>query len=216
MFDSYYTNPSLSNNSKPKSALIPMVIEQTARGERSFDIYSRLLKERIIFVVGPVDDNMSTLICAQLLFLESENPKKDISMYINSPGGIVTSGLAIYDTMQYIRPDVSTVCFGQAASMGSLLLTSGAKGKRYSLPNSRIMLHQPSGGFQGQATDIQIHAKEILDLKARLNEIYQTHTGKPLKEIEKALERDNFMKPNDAKDFGLIDHVVDKREIKDK
>jgi len=217
MFDSFYTNPYFSKNyGKTKSALIPMVIEQTARGERSFDIYSRLLKERIIFVVGPVDDNMSTLICAQLLFLESENPKKDISMYINSPGGIVTSGLAIYDTMQYIRPDVSTVCFGQAASMGSLLLTSGAKGKRYSLPNSRIMLHQPSGGFQGQATDIQIHAKEILDLKARLNEIYQTHTGKPLKEIEKALERDNFMKPNDAKDFGLLDHVVDKRAIKEK
>jgi ATP-dependent Clp protease protease subunit len=217
MFDNHFSNSSVSNNkNEPKSALIPMVIEQTARGERSFDIYSRLLKERIIFVVGPVDDNMSTLICAQLLFLESENPKKDISMYINSPGGIVTSGLAIYDTMQYIRPDVSTVCFGQAASMGSLLLTSGAKGKRYSLPNSRIMLHQPSGGFQGQATDIEIHAKEILDLKARLNEIYQTHTGKPLKEIEKALERDNFMKPNDAMDFGLIDHVVDKREIKDK
>jgi ATP-dependent Clp protease protease subunit len=217
MFDNHFSNSSVSNNKNdPKSALIPMVIEQTARGERSFDIYSRLLKERIIFVVGPVDDNMSTLICAQLLFLESENPKKDISMYINSPGGIVTSGLAIYDTMQYIRPDVSTVCFGQAASMGSLLLTSGAKGKRYSLPNSRIMLHQPSGGFQGQATDIEIHAKEILDLKARLNEIYQTHTGKPLKEIEKALERDNFMKPNDAMDFGLIDHVVDKREVKDK
>ena len=217
MFDNHFSNSSVSNNkNEPKSALIPMVIEQTARGERSFDIYSRLLKERIIFVVGPVDDNMSTLICAQLLFLESENPKKDISMYINSPGGIVTSGLAIYDTMQYIRPDVSTVCFGQAASMGSLLLTSGAKGKRYSLPNSRIMLHQPSGGFQGQATDIEIHAKEILDLKARINEIYQAHTGKPLKEIEKALERDNFMKPNDAKDFGLIDHVVDKREIKDK
>jgi ATP-dependent Clp protease protease subunit len=217
MFNNHFSNSSVSNNkNEPKSALIPMVIEQTARGERSFDIYSRLLKERIIFVVGPVDDNMSTLICAQLLFLESENPKKDISMYINSPGGIVTSGLAIYDTMQYIRPDVSTVCFGQAASMGSLLLTSGAKGKRYSLPNSRIMLHQPSGGFQGQATDIEIHAKEILDLKARLNEIYQTHTGKPLKEIEKALERDNFMKPNDAMDFGLIDHVVDKREIKDK
>ena len=217
MFDNHYTKPSFfENNSEPKSSLIPMVVEQTSRGERSFDIYSRLLKERIIFVVGPVDDNMSTLICAQLLFLESENPKKDISMYINSPGGIVTSGLAIYDTMQYIRPDVSTVCFGQAASMGSLLLTSGAKGKRYSLPNSRIMLHQPSGGFQGQATDIQIHAKEILDLKARLNEIYQSHTGKPLKEIEKALERDNFMKPNDAKEFGLIDHVVDKREIKDK
>jgi ATP-dependent Clp protease protease subunit len=217
MFDNHFSNSSVSNNkNEPKSALIPMVIEQTARGERSFDIYSRLLKERIIFVVGPVDDNMSTLICAQLLFLESENPKKDISMYINSPGGIVTSGLAIYDTMQYIRPDVSTVCFGQAASMGSLLLTSGAKGKRYSLPNSRIMLHQPSGGFQGQATDIEIHAKEILDLKARLNEIYQTHTGKPLKEIEKALERDNFMRPNDAMDFGLIDHVVDKREVKDK
>jgi ATP-dependent Clp protease protease subunit len=216
MFDNHFSNSSFNNKDKPNSALIPMVIEQTARGERSFDIYSRLLKERIIFVVGPVDDNMSTLICAQLLFLESENPKKDISMYINSPGGIVTSGLAIYDTMQYIRPDVSTVCFGQAASMGSLLLTSGAKGKRYSLPNSRIMLHQPSGGFQGQATDIEIHAKEILDLKARLNEIYQTHTGKPLKEIEKALERDNFMKPNDAMDFGLIDHVVDKREIKDK
>jgi ATP-dependent Clp protease protease subunit len=216
MFDNHYKNSSIPiNYSVPKSALIPMVIEQTARGERSFDIYSRLLKERIIFVVGPVDDNMSTLICAQLLFLESENPKKDISMYINSPGGIVTSGLAIYDTMQYVRPDVSTVCFGQAASMGSLLLTSGAKGKRYSLPNSRVMLHQPSGGFQGQATDIQIHAKEILDLKARLNEIYQTHTGKPLKEIEKALERDNFLKPNDALNFGLIDHVVDKREIKD-
>ena len=216
MFDNHFSNSSVSNNkNEPNSALIPMVIEQTARGERSFDIYSRLLKERIIFVVGPVDDNMSTLICAQLLFLESENPKKDISMYINSPGGIVTSGLAIYDTMHYIRPDVSTVCFGQAASMGSLLLTSGAKGKRYSLPNSRIMLHQPSGGFQGQATDIEIHAKEILDLKARLNEIYQTHTGRPLKEIEKALERDNFMKPNEALDFGLIDHVVDKREIKD-
>ncbi len=199
-----------------KSALVPMVVEQTARGERAFDIYSRLLKERIIFVVGPVDDNMSTLICAQLLFLESENPKKDISMYINSPGGIVTSGLAIYDTMQYIKPDVSTVCFGQAASMGSLLLASGAKGKRYSLPNSRIMLHQPSGGFQGQATDIEIHAKEILDLKSRLNEIYNKHTGKTTKEIEKALDRDNFLKPEDAKNFGLIDHVVDKREVSEK
>ena len=164
-----------------KSALVPMVVEQTARGERAFDIYSRLLKERIIFVVGPVDDNMSTLICAKLLFLESENPKKDISMYINSPGGIVTSGLAIYDTMQYIKPDVSTVCFGQAASMGSLLLASGAKGKRYSLPNSRIMLHQPSGGFQGQATDIEIHAKEILDLKSRLNEIIINILGKQQK-----------------------------------
>jgi len=199
-----------------KSALVPMVVEQTARGERAFDIYSRLLKERIIFVVGPVDDNMSTLICAQLLFLESENPKKDISMYINSPGGIVTSGLAIYDTMQYIKPDVSTVCFGQAASMGSLLLASGTKGKRYSLPNSRIMLHQPSGGFQGQATDIEIHAKEILDLKSRLNEIYNKHTGKTTKEIEKALDRDNFLKPEEAKNFGLIDHVVDKREVSEK
>ena len=199
-----------------KSALVPMVVEQTARGERAFDIYSRLLKERIIFVVGPVDDNMSTLICAQLLFLESENPKKDISMYINSPGGIVTSGLAIYDTMQYIKPDVSTVCFGQAASMGSLLLASGSKGKRYSLPNSRIMLHQPSGGFQGQATDIEIHAKEILDLKSRLNEIYNKHTGKTTKEIEKALDRDNFLKPEDAKNFGLIDHVVDKRDVSEK
>ena len=216
MYDNHLINSNKINFKDPMSALVPMVVEQTARGERAFDIYSRLLKERIIFVVGPVDDNMSTLICAQLLFLESENPKKDISMYINSPGGIVTSGLAIYDTMQYIRPDVSTVCFGQAASMGSLLLTSGAKGKRYSLPNCRVMLHQPSGGFQGQATDIEIHAKEILDLKSRLNEIYHKHTGKPVKDIEKALERDNFLKPNDAKAFGLIDHVVDKREAADK
>jgi len=196
-----------------KASLVPMVVEQTARGERAFDIYSRLLKERIIFVVGPVDDHMSTLVCAQLLFLESENPQKDISMYINSPGGIVTSGLAIYDTMQYIRPEISTVCFGQAASMGSLLLSSGSKGKRYSLPNCRIMLHQPSGGFQGQASDIEIHAKEILDLKSRLNQIYHIHSGKPVKEIEKALERDNFMKPEDAKSFGLIDEVVSKRDI---
>ena len=216
MYDNHLINSNKINFKDPMSALVPMVVEQTARGERAFDIYSRLLKERIIFVVGPVDDNMSTLICAQLLFLESENPKKDISMYINSPGGIVTSGLAIYDTMQYIRPDVSTVCFGQAASMGSLLLTSGAKGKRYSLPNCRVMLHQPSGGFQGQATDIEIHAKEILDLKSRLNEIYHKHTGKPVKDIEKALERDNFLKPEDAKAFGLIDHVVDKREATDK
>jgi len=216
MYDNHLNNINKIDYKDPISALVPMVVEQTARGERAFDIYSRLLKERIIFVVGPVDDNMSTLICAQLLFLESENPKKDISMYINSPGGIVTSGLAIYDTMQYIRPDVSTVCFGQAASMGSLLLTSGAKGKRYSLPNCRVMLHQPSGGFQGQATDIEIHAKEILDLKSRLNEIYHKHTGKPVKEIEKALERDNFLKPEDAKNFGLIDHVVDKREATDK
>ena len=216
MYDNFSKFTGINNMDNIKSALVPMVVEQTARGERAFDIYSRLLKERIIFVVGPVDDNMSTLICAQLLFLESENPKKDISMYINSPGGIVTSGLAIYDTMQYIKPDVSTVCFGQAASMGSLLLASGAKGKRYSLPNSRIMLHQPSGGFQGQATDIEIHAKEILDLKSRLNEIYNKHTGKTTKEIEKALDRDNFLKPEDAKNFGLIDHVVDKREVSEK
>jgi ATP-dependent Clp protease protease subunit len=216
MYDNFSKFTGINIMDNIKSALVPMVVEQTARGERAFDIYSRLLKERIIFVVGPVDDNMSTLICAQLLFLESENPKKDISMYINSPGGIVTSGLAIYDTMQYIKPDVSTVCFGQAASMGSLLLASGAKGKRYSLPNSRIMLHQPSGGFQGQATDIEIHAKEILDLKSRLNEIYNKHTGKTTKEIEKALDRDNFLKPEDAKNFGLIDHVVDKREVSEK
>ena len=198
------------------SALVPMVVEQTSRGERAYDIYSRLLKERIIFVVGPVDDNMSTLICAQLLFLESENPKKDISMYINSPGGIVTSGLAIYDTMQYISPDVSTVCFGQAASMGSLLLAAGAKDKRYSLPNCRVMLHQPSGGFQGQATDIEIHAKEIIDLRSRLNSIYQKHTGQTLKTIESSLERDNFMKPEDAKKFGLIDTVVSERIVEKK
>ena len=216
MYDNFSKFTGINIMDNIKSALVPMVVEQTARGERAFDIYSRLLKERIIFVVGPVEDNMSTLICAQLLFLESENPKKDISMYINSPGGIVTSGLAIYDTMQYIKPDVSTVCFGQAASMGSLLLASGAKGKRYSLPNSRIMLHQPSGGFQGQATDIEIHAKEILDLKSRLNEIYNKHTGKTTKEIEKALDRDNFLKPEDAKNFGLIDHVVDKREVSEK
>ena len=216
MYDNFSKFTGINFMDNIKSALVPMVVEQTARGERAFDIYSRLLKERIIFVVGPVDDNMSTLICAQLLFLESENPKKDISMYINSPGGIVTSGLAIYDTMQYIKPDVSTVCFGQAASMGSLLLASGEKGKRYSLPNSRIMLHQPSGGFQGQATDIEIHAKEILDLKSRLNEIYNKHTGKTTKEIEKALDRDNFLKPEDAKNFGLIDHVVDKREVSEK
>ena len=200
----------------PSNYVIPTVIENTNRGERAFDIYSRLLKERIVFLTGPINDQVASLATAQFLFLESENPKKDISMYINSPGGIVTSGLAIYDTMQYIKPDVSTVCFGQAASMGSLLLASGAKGKRYSLPNSRIMLHQPSGGFQGQATDIEIHAKEILDLKSRLNEIYNKHTGKTTKEIEKALDRDNFLKPEDAKNFGLIDHVVDKREVSEK
>ncbi|MBL8700456.1 MAG: ATP-dependent Clp endopeptidase proteolytic subunit ClpP [Alphaproteobacteria bacterium] len=188
--------------------LVPMVIEQTARGERAFDIYSRLLKERIIFMTGPVNDAVSSLICAQLLFLESENPKKDISFYINSPGGVVTSGLAIYDTMQYIRPDVATVCIGQAASMGSLLLAAGAKGKRFSLPNARIMVHQPSGGAQGQATDIEIQAREILSLRKRLNEIYVRHTGQPIEAIEHALERDKFLSPDEAKTFGLIDEVV--------
>ena len=188
--------------------LVPMVVEQTARGERAYDIFSRLLKERIIFVAGPVHDGMSTLIVAQLLFLEAENPKKEISMYINSPGGVVTAGLSIYDTMQYIRPPVSTLCCGQAASMGSLLLTAGAKGMRFSLPNSRIMVHQPSGGFQGQATDILIHARETEKLKRRLNEIYVTHTGRDLSEVEEALERDRFMSPDEAKDWGLIDEVV--------
>jgi ATP-dependent Clp protease protease subunit len=191
--------------------LVPMVIEQTARGERAFDIYSRLLKERIIFMVGPVNDAVASLICAQLLFLESENPKKDISFYINSPGGVVTSGLAIYDTMQYIRPDVATVCIGQAASMGSLLLTAGAKGKRFSLPNSRIMIHQPSGGVQGQATDIEIQAREILSLRKRLNDIYVQHTGQPINVIESAVERDKFLSPDEAKAFGLIDEVVTNR-----
>ena len=191
--------------------LVPMVIEQTGRGERSFDIFSRLLKERIIFLNGPVEDVMASLVCAQLLFLESENPNKDIFMYINSPGGIVTSGLAIYDTMQYIRPDVATVCIGQAASMGSLLLTAGAAGKRYSLPHSRIMTHQPSGGFQGQATDIEIHAREILSLRTRLNKIYEQHSGKTFKQIEKIMERDTFMSPEEAKEMGLIDEVVSKR-----
>ncbi len=194
-----------------KSALIPMVVEQTSRGERSYDIYSRLLKERIIFLVGPVDDNIASLICAQLLFLEAENPKKDISMYINSPGGVVTSGLSIYDTMEYIRPDVSTVCIGQAASMGSLLLTAGAKNKRYCLPNARIMTHQPSGGFQGQATDIEIHAKEIINLRSRLNNIYVKHSGKKIAEIEALMDRDTFLSPQDALKLGLIDEVVDKR-----
>ena len=193
------------------SSLIPMVVEQTSRGERAFDIYSRLLKERIIFVVGPIDDAVASVVCAQLLFLEADNPAKDISMYINSPGGIVTSGLAMYDTMEYIRPEISTVCIGQAASMGSLLLTAGAKGKRYSLPNSKIMIHQPSGGFQGQATDIEIHAKEILSTRSRLNEIYVKHTGQKLDKIEKAMERDNFMTPEEALSFGLIDEVVEKR-----
>ena len=193
--------------------LVPMVVEQTNRGERAYDIFSRLLKERIIFLNGPIDDGVASLVCSQLLFLESENPTKDISMYINSPGGIVTSGLAVYDTMEYIRPDVSTVCMGQAASMGSLLLTAGAAGKRFSLPNARIMTHQPSGGFQGQATDIEIHAKEILDLRRRLNGIYEKHSGKTIKQIEKIMDRDTFMTAEDAKNFGLIDQVVEKRTV---
>jgi len=191
--------------------LIPMVVEQSNRGERAYDIYSRLLKERIVFLVGPVNDSVSTLVTAQLLFLESENPKKEISFYINSPGGLVTSGLGIYDTMQYIKPPVSTLCIGQASSMGSFLLSAGEKGRRFSLPNSRIMVHQPSAGYQGQATDIEIHAKEILSLKERLNKIYSKHTKKSESEIKKALERDNFMTPSEAKDFGLIDEVVEKR-----
>ena len=192
--------------------LIPMVVEQTSRGERAYDIYSRLLKERIIFLVGTVNDNIASLVTAQFLFLESENPKKEIFFYINSPGGLVTSGLGIYDTMQYIKSPVSTLCIGQASSMGSFLLAAGEKGKRFSLPNSRIMVHQPSAGFQGQATDIQIHAKEILSLKERLNKIYSQHTGKPIKEISQALERDKFMTAEEAKDFGLIDSVVEKRK----
>jgi ATP-dependent Clp protease protease subunit len=193
------------------STLIPMVVEQTARGERSYDIYSRLLKERIIFLSGQVNDYVSTLICAQLLFLESENPKRDIYLYINSPGGVVTSGLAMYDTMQYIKPDVATVCIGQACSMGSLLLAAGAPGKRYCLPNSRVMVHQPSGGAQGQATDIEIQAKEILSLRQRLNDIYVKHTGQKLKAIEEALERDRFMSAEYAKTFGIIDQIVEKQ-----
>ncbi len=195
--------------------LVPMVVEQTNRGERSYDIYSRLLKERIIFLVGPVNDFVSSLICAQFLFLESENPSKDISFYINSPGGTVSSGLAVYDTMQYIRSPVSTVCVGQAASMGSLLLAGGAKKKRYSLPNSRVMVHQPSGGFQGQATDIEIHAREILALRARLNDIYVNHTGQTIEVIEEAMERDRFMSPEEAQGFGIIDEVVSARPVPD-
>ena len=193
------------------NTLIPMVVEQSSRGERAYDIYSRLLKERIVFVVGPINDAVASLVTAQLLFLESEDPKKEISLYINSPGGLVTAGLGIYDTIQYIKPEVSTLCIGQAASMGSFLLAAGTKGKRFSLPNSRIMVHQPSAGFQGQATDIEIHANEVMSLKKRLNEIYSKHTGRPVDEIKQALERDNFMTPEDAKGFGLIDKVVDKR-----
>jgi len=193
------------------NTLVPMVVEQSSRGERAYDIYSRLLKERIVFVVGPINDTVASLVTAQLLFLESEDPKKEISLYINSPGGLVTAGLGIYDTMQYIKPEVNTLCIGQAASMGSFLLAAGAKGKRFSLPNSRIMVHQPSAGFQGQATDIEIHANEVLSLKKRLNEIYSKHTGKSVDEIKTALERDNFMTADAAKSFGLIDSVVEKR-----
>jgi ATP-dependent Clp protease protease subunit len=199
------------NFSEQMNNLVPMVVEQSNKGERAYDIYSRLLKERIIFLVGPINDNVASLVTAQLLFLESEDPKKEINLYINSPGGLVTAGLGIYDTMQYIKPDVSTLCIGQAASMGSFLLAAGKKGKRFSLPNSRIMVHQPSAGFQGQATDIEIHANEVLALKKRLNEIYSKHTGKSVDEVKKALERDNFMTPEVAKDFGLIDEVVENR-----
>ncbi len=191
--------------------LVPMVVEQSNKGERAYDIYSRLLKERIIFLTGQINDNLASLVTAQLLFLEAEDPKKEIFLYINSPGGLVTAGLGIYDTMQYIKPEISTLCIGQAASMGSFLLAAGSKGKRFSLPNSRIMVHQPSAGFQGQATDIEIHAKEVLSLKKRLNEIYSKHTGKDVEEIKSALERDNFMTAETAKTFGLIDEVVDKR-----
>jgi len=191
--------------------LVPMVVEQTNRGERAYDIYSRLLKERIVFVVGPIEDNVASLVTAQLLFLEAENPKKEISVYINSPGGVVTSGLAIYDTMQFIRPPISTLCIGQAASMGSLLLAAGEPGMRYALPNARIMVHQPSGGFQGQAADIELHAREILALRRRLNEIYAKHTGQALDAIERALDRDNFMTPEQAREFGIIDSVMEKR-----
>ena len=197
--------------SEHMNTLVPMVVEQSNRGERAYDIYSRLLKERIIFLVGPINDNVASLVTAQLLFLESEDPKKDINLYINSPGGLVTAGLGIYDTMQYVKPDISTLCIGQAASMGSFLLAAGKKGKRFSLPNSRIMVHQPSAGYQGQATDIEIHANEVLALKKRLNEIYSKHTGKTTSDIEKTLERDNFMTPEGAKDFGLIDAVVENR-----
>jgi len=200
-----------SKISEHMNNLIPMVVEQSNRGERAYDIYSRLLKERIVFLVGTINDNTASLITAQLLFLESENPKKEIYLYINSPGGLVTAGLGIYDTMQYIKPAVSTLCIGQACSMGSFLLAAGEKGKRFSLPNSRIMVHQPSAGFQGQATDIEIHANEVLSLKKRLNEIYSKHTGKSVSEIKLALERDNFMTTDNAKSFGLIDKVVDKR-----
>ncbi len=194
------------------NVLVPMVVEQSSRGERAYDIYSRLLKERIIFVTGPVEDNMAAVISAQLLFLEAENPKRDIAMYINSPGGVVTSGLAIYDTMQFIKPEISTLCIGQAASMGSLLLCAGEKGKRFALPNARIMVHQPSGGFQGQVSDIERHAEDIVKMKRRLNEMYVGHTGQDYEQIEKTLDRDHFMTADEAKEFGLIDEVISKRE----
>ena len=196
---------------KYMNTLVPMVVEQTNRGERAYDIFSRLLKERIVFLTGPIDDVVASLVCAQVLFLEAENPKKDISFYINSPGGVVSSGLSIYDTMQYIRPDIVTMCIGQAASLGSLLLAAGAPGKRFALPNSRIMVHQPSGGFQGQAADIEIHAKEILSLRGRLNEIYARHTGQSMEDIEESLDRDRFYSPEEAKEFGIIDEVVSRR-----
>jgi ATP-dependent Clp protease, protease subunit len=200
-----------TNISEHMSNLVPMVVEQSNKGERAYDIYSRLLKERIIFLTGQINDNIASLVTAQLLFLEAEDPKKEIYLYINSPGGLVTAGLGIYDTMQYVKPDISTLCIGQAASMGSFLLAAGTKGKRFSLPNSRIMVHQPSAGFQGQATDIEIHANEVLSLKKRLNEIYSRHTGKSVDEVKTALERDNFMTADVAKSFGLIDEVVEKR-----
>ncbi|MBV1885307.1 MAG: ATP-dependent Clp endopeptidase proteolytic subunit ClpP [Gammaproteobacteria bacterium] len=201
----------LGISASPKSALVPMVVEQSARGERSYDIYSRLLKERVVFLVGEVEDHMANLVVAQLLFLESENPDKDINLYINSPGGAVTAGMAIYDTMQFLKCEVSTLCIGQAASMGALLLTAGAEGKRFCLPNSRVMIHQPLGGFQGQASDIEIHAKEIISIKRKLNEILAQHSNQPLDTIEAATDRDNFLTANEAKDFGLIDDVLEKR-----
>ena len=206
-----YTESLMNKIPEHLNTLIPMVVEQSNRGERAYDIYSRLLKERIVFVVGPINDNVASLVTAQLLFLESEDPKKEISLYINTPGGLVTAGLGNYDTMQYVKPDISTLCIGQAVSMGSFLLAAGSKGKRFSLPNSRIMVHQPSAGFQGQATDIEIHANEVLSLKKRLNEIYSKHTNKSVEEIKSALERDFFMSPESAKEFGLIDKVVVKR-----
>ena len=208
---SYLSDPVLNHHETVMNNLVPMVVEQTSRGERAYDIYSRLLKERIIFLTGPVHDAVASLICAQLLYLESENPTQDIFFYINSPGGVVTSGLAMYDTMQYIRPDVQTVCIGQAASAGSLLLMAGAAGKRFALPNSKIMIHQPSGGYQGQVTDIQIHAEDILRTRQRLNELYVEHCGQDIETIERSMERDNFMSPEEAKDFGLIDEVVTQR-----